>query len=136
MNEAKPRIVITYCTQCQWLLRAGWMAQELLSSFGADLGEVTLVPGTGGVFTINTKFHEGARVWLASRRLLVNGQRTIRVRGAAARPSRISQRSPPSAARLKAHSESVSRGDRGSSRPRSFRSSAWPSYSSRSADRR
>lgn len=23
----KPRIVITYCTQCQWLLRAGWMAQ-------------------------------------------------------------------------------------------------------------
>jgi selenoprotein W-related protein len=52
MNEAKPRIVITYCTQCQWLLRAGWMAQELLSSFGADLGGVTLVPGTGGVFTI------------------------------------------------------------------------------------
>ena len=52
MNEAKPRIVITYCTQCQWLLRAGWMAQELLSSFGADLGAVTLVPGTGGVFTI------------------------------------------------------------------------------------
>lgn len=43
----KPRIVITYCTQCQWLLRAGWMAQELLSTFGADLGEVTLVPGTG-----------------------------------------------------------------------------------------
>ncbi|MBN9258294.1 Rdx family protein, partial [Mesorhizobium sp.] len=27
----RPRIVITYCTQCQWLLRAGWMAQELLS---------------------------------------------------------------------------------------------------------
>jgi selenoprotein W-related protein len=52
MNEAKPRIVITYCTQCQWLLRAGWMAQELLSSFGADLGGVTLVPGTGGIFTI------------------------------------------------------------------------------------
>ena len=52
MNEAKPRIVITYCTQCQWLLRAGWMAQELLSTFGADLGAVTLVPGTGGIFTI------------------------------------------------------------------------------------
>lgn len=52
MEEAKPRIVITYCTQCQWLLRAGWMAQELLSTFGPDLGEVALVPGTGGVFTI------------------------------------------------------------------------------------
>jgi len=52
MSE-KPRIVITYCTQCQWLLRAAWMAQELLSTFGADLGEVALVPGTGGVFTIS-----------------------------------------------------------------------------------
>lgn len=47
-----PRIVINYCTQCQWLLRAGWMAQELLSTFGPDLGEVALVPGTGGVFSI------------------------------------------------------------------------------------
>lgn len=53
MAEAtKPVIRITYCTQCQWLLRAGWMAQELLSSFGPELGEVTLVPGTGGVFII------------------------------------------------------------------------------------
>ncbi|TIP36311.1 MAG: selenoprotein, partial [Mesorhizobium sp.] len=33
-----PVIRITYCTQCQWLLRAGWMAQELLSTFGTDLG--------------------------------------------------------------------------------------------------
>ena len=48
-----PAIRITYCTQCQWLLRAGWMAQELLSTFGTDLGEVTLVPGTGGIFTIS-----------------------------------------------------------------------------------
>lgn len=48
----KPKIRITYCTQCQWLLRAGWMAQELLSTFGAELDEVTLVPGTGGVFEI------------------------------------------------------------------------------------
>lgn len=52
MADAKPRIVITYCTQCNWLLRAGWMAQELLSTFGVELGEVALVPGTGGVFTI------------------------------------------------------------------------------------
>ncbi|HTV68249.1 MAG TPA: SelT/SelW/SelH family protein [Rhizobiaceae bacterium] len=54
MNEAAPKPVvrITYCTQCAWLLRAGWMAQELLSTFGNELGEVTLVPGTGGVFTI------------------------------------------------------------------------------------
>lgn len=50
--HALSTIRITYCTQCQWLLRAGWMAQELLSTFGTDLGEVTLVPATGGVFSI------------------------------------------------------------------------------------
>ena len=61
MDEAgKPSIRITYCTQCQWLLRAAWMAQELLSTFGTELGEVTLVPGTGGVFTIAC---DGETVW-------------------------------------------------------------------------
>ncbi|SPH23652.1 hypothetical protein DEA8626_02718 [Defluviimonas aquaemixtae] len=48
----KPVISITYCRQCNWLLRAGWMAQELLSTFGEDLGGVTLIPGTGGIFEI------------------------------------------------------------------------------------
>ena len=47
----RPRLEITYCTQCRWLLRAGWTAQELLTTFPADLGEVALVPGTGGVFS-------------------------------------------------------------------------------------
>jgi selenoprotein W-related protein len=56
----KSRIVITYCTQCQWLLRAAWMAQELLQTFGADIGEVALVPGTGGVFTIDV---DGELIW-------------------------------------------------------------------------
>lgn len=49
----RPRIGITYCTQCQWLLRAAWMAQELLSTFGTDIASVALVPGTGGVFRIH-----------------------------------------------------------------------------------
>ena len=53
MAEARPRVVITYCTQCNWLLRAGWMAQELLSTFGEELGEVVLAPGHGGVFAIS-----------------------------------------------------------------------------------
>jgi selenoprotein W-related protein len=47
-----PVIRITYCTQCQWLLRAGWMAQELLSTFGQDLGAVVLVPSAGGAFAV------------------------------------------------------------------------------------
>jgi selenoprotein W-related protein len=52
MMMAKPRISITYCTQCNWLLRSGWMAQELLHTFADDLGEVALIPGTGGIFEI------------------------------------------------------------------------------------
>lgn len=56
----KPRIVITYCTQCQWLLRAAWMAQELLQTFGDSLGEVALAPGTGGIFTVTL---DGLLIW-------------------------------------------------------------------------
>lgn len=55
-----PTITITYCTQCNWLLRASWMASELLSTFGSDVGAVTLVPGTGGVFTVDV---DGERIW-------------------------------------------------------------------------
>lgn len=47
-----PRVEIHYCTKCRFLLRAAWLAQELLATFGADLGEVALVPGEGGVFEI------------------------------------------------------------------------------------
>jgi selenoprotein W-related protein len=49
---AGPRIEISYCTQCRWLLRAGWIAQELLSTFSEELGEVALRPGRGGVFEV------------------------------------------------------------------------------------
>ena len=48
----KPRIEIKYCTQCRWLLRAAWMAQELLTTFQDEIGEVALLPGTGGVFDV------------------------------------------------------------------------------------
>ena len=57
---SKPRIAITYCRQCNWMLRATWMAQELLSTFADGLGEVALVPATGGVFRIE---YEGELVW-------------------------------------------------------------------------
>jgi selenoprotein W-related protein len=56
----KPRIEIKYCTQCRWLLRAAWLAQELLTTFEQELGEVALHPGTGGIFEV----HAGGRlVW-------------------------------------------------------------------------
>ena len=49
---AVPRVTITYCTKCRFLLRASWMAQELLATFGEELGEVAIVPGGGGIFEV------------------------------------------------------------------------------------
>jgi selenoprotein W-related protein len=49
----RPRIEIEYCPRCRWLLRAAWLAQELLSTFEQELGEVALRPGTeAGVFEV------------------------------------------------------------------------------------
>jgi selenoprotein W-related protein len=48
----QPRVEIEYCTQCRWLLRAAWTAQELLTTFEREMGEVALIPGIGGVFQI------------------------------------------------------------------------------------
>jgi selenoprotein W-related protein len=56
----KPHLTIAYCTQCNWLLRAAWMAQEVLSTFSLELGEVNLRPGTGGIFEI---WLDGELVW-------------------------------------------------------------------------
>lgn len=49
---ATPRLEIRYCSQCRFILRASWLAQELLFTFEGELGEVALVPGTGGVFEV------------------------------------------------------------------------------------
>jgi len=54
------RVEIHYCTQCQWLLRAAWMAQELLSTFQDEIAELVLKPGTGGIFEVHAG---GVLVW-------------------------------------------------------------------------
>ena len=63
-SEAKPsggpRVEIVYCTRCRFLPRATWLAQELLTTFAEELGEVALVPGDGGVFQV---FGAGERLW-------------------------------------------------------------------------
>jgi selenoprotein W-related protein len=56
----QPRLEIEYCTQCRWLPRAAWLAQELLTTFERELGEVALVPGTGGVLVVRV---DGETVW-------------------------------------------------------------------------
>ena len=60
MTDRLPRVEIEYCTQCRWLLRAAWTAQELLTTFVDELGEVALVPGKGGVFEVRV---DGETVW-------------------------------------------------------------------------
>jgi selenoprotein W-related protein len=47
-----PRVEITYCTRCKFLLRAAWLAQELLTTFEAELGEVALRASSGGIFEV------------------------------------------------------------------------------------
>ncbi|UKZ63429.1 uncharacterized protein TrAtP1_004659 [Trichoderma atroviride] len=54
-----PRITIQFCTQCKWMLRAAYYAQELLSTFSLSLGEVALQPSTGGTFIV-TIYHPSA----------------------------------------------------------------------------
>ena len=46
-------IQIHYCTQCRWLLRSAWMAQELLTTFDGEIAALTLRPGTGGIFEVH-----------------------------------------------------------------------------------
>ena len=59
--QDKPRIVIAYCPACGWLLRAAWLAQELLSTFGDELGEVALAPAAAGTFEITAG--DGTALW-------------------------------------------------------------------------
>lgn len=59
-NESNRRVVIRYCTLCQWLLRSAWLAQELLSTFADELNEVALQPASKGVFEI---WLDGQLIW-------------------------------------------------------------------------
>lgn len=50
----KPTITIEYCPKCGWLLRAAYMAQELLTTFVEELGGVLLKPSeVAGRYTIS-----------------------------------------------------------------------------------
>ncbi len=72
MADSGPRIEIEYCTKCRWMVRAAWMAQELLSTFEENLEGVALVPGAeGGIFEVrlagggvNNRMWSGARFLL------------------------------------------------------------------------
>ncbi|TDJ20890.1 MAG: SelT/SelW/SelH family protein [Gammaproteobacteria bacterium] len=46
-------VEIEYCAQCRFILRASWMAQEILMTFGENITNLNLKPSSGGVFTIS-----------------------------------------------------------------------------------
>jgi selenoprotein W-related protein len=49
----KPVITIEYCPRCGWMLRAAYMAQELLTTFSDELKGVMLQPAeVPGRYTI------------------------------------------------------------------------------------
>lgn len=54
---------------------------------GSDIDHVVI--GAAGVFTVNTKSHEDARIWVGSKRLLVNGQKTDHLRNSRFEAQRV-----------------------------------------------
>ncbi|MEM9315699.1 MAG: SelT/SelW/SelH family protein [Pseudomonadota bacterium] len=57
-------VKIRYCTGCRWLLRASWMAQELLTTFEAEIDDLVLSPASGGCFEV---YAENTLVWSRER---------------------------------------------------------------------
>jgi len=61
MSSPRPRVSIEYCPRCGWMLRSAWLAQELLTTFAAELGEVALIPSQqSGTFRIQV---DDEQVW-------------------------------------------------------------------------
>lgn len=59
-SSASAHVRIVYCHRCGWMLRAAWYAQELLSTFGERLENVTLSPRHGGIFEV---YANDRRIW-------------------------------------------------------------------------
>lgn len=51
-DQSKAELHIHYCSQCNWLMRSAWLAQEVLNTFAEELSSVSLHPDTGGRFEI------------------------------------------------------------------------------------
>lgn len=69
----------------------GWLVIHAVpvGTAGSDIDH--LVVGPGGVFTINSKYHEGMKIWVGSKRLMVNGQRTDHLRNATYEANRVTK---------------------------------------------
>lgn len=72
-------------------LGAEWTVRHAVpvGTRGSDIDHIVL--GPAGVFTINTKFHEDARIWVSSRQLRVNGQPKDHLRNARYEAQRVAK---------------------------------------------
>jgi hypothetical protein len=70
--------------------RWGFINSIPVNSKGTDIDH--LVIGPGGVFTINTKHHRDANIWVAGEMLMVNGGKTWYVRNARKEAARATAR--------------------------------------------
>ena len=43
-TSESPKVVIRYCPACGWMLRAAWLAQEILTTFSLEIESVALQP--------------------------------------------------------------------------------------------
>ena len=43
-NHILPEVHLHYCPACGWMLRAAWLAQEILTTFTDEVGTVSLKP--------------------------------------------------------------------------------------------
>ena len=53
MDSETNQIRIEYCSKCRFLMRAAWVAQELLQTFDEHLDQIALVPSNeAGIFEL------------------------------------------------------------------------------------
>ena len=75
----------------QQLESLGWRALHAIpiGTRGSDIDHLLI--GPGGVFTINTKNHDRAKVWVSDRVIMVNGQKTDHLRNSRYESERVSK---------------------------------------------
>ena len=70
-------------------LPAGWTVFHAVPVGDGEADIDHLVVGPGGVFVVNTKNHEGARIWVGERTVMVNGTKHPYARNSELEASRI-----------------------------------------------
>jgi predicted Rdx family selenoprotein len=62
--DATSSLCTTYCTRgwSKTITNKTQFGQELLSTFGTQIGEIALIPATGGLFTVELVSHH--RHWV------------------------------------------------------------------------